>query len=195
VEPESGLQPFRRRLGLAGIWSYQSGSPFSILSGYGTLNSAAGSALTNTASVTGTTMSQLDKVTSGVFKTGDNVYFVSPAILNTDGRGTSQPGASGFAGQLFYNPEPGTLGNRQRRAFSGPWNFAWDMSAIKTLRSGEKQRLDLHFDVFNVLRGSGCRGEPRRPTASIVRCSGRLPAFSAVRGRSRLARIIGSEEK
>ena len=36
---------------VSGIWGYSSGSPYSILSGYGTLNRVARSTSTNTASV------------------------------------------------------------------------------------------------------------------------------------------------
>lgn len=135
---------------LAGIWSDQSGSPYSVLSSFGTLNRAARSTATNTASVAGATMAQLAPLTSGVFKTGDNIYFLSPKLLNSDGRGTAQSGANAFAGQIFYNPDAGTLGNLQRRQFSAPWNFAWDMSVVKGIRVGERHKVDLHFDFFNV---------------------------------------------
>ncbi|MEO8100803.1 MAG: TonB-dependent receptor [Acidobacteriota bacterium] len=135
---------------LGGIWNYQSGAPFSILSGYGTLNRGARSTTTNTASVAGTTMDQLTPLTSGVFKTGDNIYFLSPTLLNSDGRGTNAAGVSGFAGQVFYNPNAGTLGNLQRRSFTGPWDFAWDMSLIKGFTIHERHKVDLHFDFFNV---------------------------------------------
>ena len=152
-KPWSGNRVLNHLLGnwaLSGIWTYTSGSPFSILSGYGTVNTQQISFLTNTASIEGTTLSNLKPLTSGVYRTGDKLYFVSPALLNTDGRATSQAGAPDFAGQAFYNPGAGQLGNLPRRAFSGPWNFGWDMSAIKTLQFGERHRLELHFDFFNV---------------------------------------------
>ncbi len=137
---------------LSGIWNYQSGAPFSILSSYGTLNRAARSTYTNTASVApGTTMDQLAPLTSGVFRTGSTLYFVSPTLLNTDFRATNQPGAQAFAGQKFFNPDAGTLGNLQRRAFSGPWNQTFDMSVAKLVKIGERQTLNIHFDFFNAL--------------------------------------------
>jgi hypothetical protein len=137
---------------LAGIWSYQSGSPFSVLSTLGTLNrgGALRSGANNTASIVGTSGSQLRSLANGVYKTGDNIYFISPSVINSDGRGTNQPGTAAFNGQVFFNPDAGTVGNLQRRYFSGPWNFAFDMSAIKTVRFGERHRVDLHFDFFNV---------------------------------------------
>ena len=139
---------------ISGIWSYYSGSPYSILSGanglgWGTLNRDGLSTYTNTASVVGSTWSQLQPLTSGVFKTGDNVYFVSPTLIGADGRGTSQPGTAPFAGQVFYNPAAGNVGNLQRRMFSGPWQWSWDMSVKKAIHFTERHTLDLHLDVFN----------------------------------------------
>ena len=136
---------------VSGIWNYQSGNPYSILSGYGTLNRGARSTATNTASVAGATMDQLRPLTSGIYKTIDNIYFRSPTLLNSDGRGTAQTGANAFAGQVFYNPDAGTVGNLQRRMFSGPWNQALDMSVIKAVKIGERVKVDLHFDFFNAL--------------------------------------------
>ncbi|MBZ5576618.1 MAG: TonB-dependent receptor [Acidobacteriia bacterium] len=141
---------------LSGIWSYYSGSPYSILTGasgvgWGTFNRDARSTYTNTASVAGTTWPQLQGLTSGVFKTGDNIYFLSPTLLGADGRGTSQPGTAPFAGQVLFNPNAGTVGNLQRRMFSGPWDWSWDVSVKKTVAFTERHTLDLHFDFFNVI--------------------------------------------
>ena len=73
-----------------------------------------------------------------------NADFASPGI------GTNQPGSNAFQGQTFYNPDAGTLGNLQRRAFTGPWDLGWDMSVIKRISLTERQKLDLHFDFFNT---------------------------------------------
>src|SRR6185295_18099349 len=70
---------------ISGIMAYYSGNPFSVLSGYVNLNRDSRSAATNTASVT-QTLGALEPLTNGVFKTGDNIYFVSPTIIN-GGRG------------------------------------------------------------------------------------------------------------
>ena len=101
---------------LSGIWNYQSGAPFSILSTYGTLNRAARSTFTNTASVApGTTMEQLAPLTSGVFRTGTTLYFVSPTLLNTDGRATNQPpwGTSSAGRSPVRGIRPGTCPSRR----------------------------------------------------------------------------------
>jgi hypothetical protein len=142
---------------LSGIWSYQSGSPYSILSGYGTLNRGGRSTSTNTASVYGTDGSTLQSLTSGVYMTSNGPYFISPSIVNVlsssnpagDGRGTAPAGSAPFSGQVFYNPDAGAVGNLARRMFSGPWQWSWDVSAIKAFRFAERHTLDLHFDFFN----------------------------------------------
>ncbi len=134
---------------VSGIWSYQSGSPFSILSGRGTLNRAARSASTNTASVRETDWSTLKELAGGVFMTGNGPYFVSPAVIGADGRGAAAAGSAPFSGQVFYNPDAGAVGNLQRRMFSGPWQWSWDVAAIKRIPLFERHELTLHFQLFN----------------------------------------------
>jgi hypothetical protein len=133
---------------LSGIWSYQSGSPFSVLSSLGTLNRATRSAATNTASVNGTTLGALNTDTSGVYMTGTGPYFVSPSAINpVDGRGAEF--GTTFPGEVFFNPAAGSVGNLQRRLFGGPWQWSWDISVKKAFRFHERHTLDFHFDFFN----------------------------------------------
>ena len=122
---------------ISGIWAYSSGAPYSILSGYGTLNRTGNttehiSDANNTASVNGP-VAGLSSNTSGVWKTGDTVYFINPSLINpADGRGASSAGSAPFPGQVFFNPGPGTVGNLQRRMFSGPWQWSFDTSVKKS---------------------------------------------------------------
>ncbi len=134
---------------VSGIWSYQAGAPYSIISGYGTLNRAARSASTNTASVNGATLAQLQPLMQGVFMTGTGPYFVSPSLIGTDGRGASQAGTANFTGQTFFNPVAGNVGNLQRRLFTGPWQWSWDVSFKKSFKYKERHSLDIGVDLFN----------------------------------------------
>ena len=136
---------------ISGIWTYNSGPPYSIVSGLGTLNRAARSTTTNTASLaSATTIGALYDVTNGVYMTGKGPYFVNPSIVNpADGRGAEY--GSSFSGELFYDPVAGAVGNTQRRMFTGPWQFSWNMSMKKGFRIYERSTLDLHFDFFNAL--------------------------------------------
>jgi hypothetical protein len=139
---------------VAGIWNYTSGAPFSVLSGYGTLNRTGNSTehlsdANNTASVYGPVPSSL---TSGIWKTGDTVYFINPSIINpADGRGAASPGSAPFQGQVFFNPGAGTVGNLQRRMFDGPWQWSFDASVKKTITIHERHHIDLHGDLFNFM--------------------------------------------
>ena len=83
--------------------------------------------------------------------TGNGPYFVSPTIIDANGRGASPAGVAPFAGQLFFNPDAGTVGNTQRRMFYGPWQFQWDASVQKRFAFGERHSVTLHVDAFNVL--------------------------------------------
>ncbi len=134
---------------VAGIWSYQSGSPFSVLSSLGTLNRGARSTYINTASVSSTDGATLSALSGQVFMTDSGPYFVSPTVIGADGRGAATFGAAPFSGQVFFNPSAGTVGNLQRRSLSGPWQWSWDASVSKTIRIKERHSLALHFDFFN----------------------------------------------
>ncbi|HEY2015695.1 MAG TPA: hypothetical protein VGH38_19465, partial [Bryobacteraceae bacterium] len=70
-------------------------------------------------------------------------------INPSDGRGAAQAGSDPYAGEAFYNPTAGTVGNLQRRMFSGPWQWAWDASVVKSFQITERHKLDMHFDVTN----------------------------------------------
>ena len=144
----------------SGIWQYTSGTPFSIFSGRGTFNRSARSVV-NTVN-TSLNKDQLDQVT-GFFMTGNGPYFISPSVIGPDGRGvaadgaapfTAQqaliPGTGGPGGQVFFNPDPGTIGTLQRRYFSGPWDFGWDMSLSKMVRIKERHSIQLRMETFNT---------------------------------------------
>jgi hypothetical protein len=133
---------------VSGIWTYEAGSPYSVISGLGTLNRGSRSTSTNTASVNGTTGDQLKDLTSGVYMTGTGPYFLSPSLINpADGRGAEF--GSTFPGELFFNPVAGTVGNTQRRYFTGPWQWRWNASVKKEFQYRERYKLDFHFDFFN----------------------------------------------
>jgi hypothetical protein len=125
----------------------QSGSPFSILSARGTLNRDARSGQ-NTAS-TVATGADLDRVV-GFRMTGNGPYFIDPSALYTDGRGVAPDGRT-FAGQVFYNPNPGTIGTLQRRMFNGPMFWNVDASVLKTFRFFERQSIEFRAEAFNLV--------------------------------------------
>jgi hypothetical protein len=127
------------------IW--QSGSPFSILSSYATLNRAARSYYNGAnTTVGGAALMQIVHFRM----TGNGPVEIAPSAINTDGTGVSAPGAAAFSGEIFSNPGPGTLGELQRRMFSGPWAFNIDMSLTKNVKLTEHENLTLRMEAFNA---------------------------------------------
>ena len=136
---------------LSPFMTWQSGSPFSILSGFGTLNRSSGSrSYYNTANAT-LGGSQLAKIVNFQM-TPTGPYMISPSALNpNDGTGVSGLGELPFAGQVFSNPNAGTVGSLQRRMFSGPWTFFLDAALQKTVTVKEGQFLEIRAQAYNVL--------------------------------------------
>jgi hypothetical protein len=133
---------------VSGIAKWQSGNPFSILSKRGTLLRAQRSSQ-NTA-VSGLTKQQLDEALQ--FRmTGNGPYIVPASAIGSDGRGVSADGSPAFAGQLFSNPAPGEIGGLQRRWFSGPWNFTFDLALLKKIPINEIHSVELRMEALNVL--------------------------------------------
>jgi hypothetical protein len=128
--------------------TWQSGAPFSITSGYGTLN-RAGRSYYNTAVSTaqGGVLNSIVKYQM----TGNGPMIIAPTAINTDGSGVTAPGDPAFTGQVFFNPSAGTLGPLQRRMFSGPWTFGMDASLSKKIAITERHNLELRMQAFNVL--------------------------------------------
>jgi hypothetical protein len=147
-----GFHPINRVIGgwtVSGTMVWQSGPPFSILSGRGTLNRAARSYY-NTAN-TSLTKSQLDQVVKFQM-TGNGPVIVAPSAVNpADTTGVNADGSPAFQGQVFFNPGAGSVGVLQRRLFSGPWTFGMDMSLMKKVDITEKMNVELRADAFNVL--------------------------------------------
>ncbi len=148
-------RPLRRVLGgweLGSLLNWQSGTPFSILSGRDTLN-RSGRSIYNTAN-TSLTKSQLDSIV-GFQMTGNGPVFIAPSALNpTDGRAVAPDGSAPFAGQVFSNPGAGQIGALQRRDFNGPWDFDMDLALIKKTQIGEKRSLELRMDATNVFNNA-----------------------------------------
>jgi hypothetical protein len=147
-------RPVRKVLGgwsLSPSMTWQSGAPFSILSGFGTLNRASGGrSFYNTANsfLAGSQLQNIVKFQM----TPVGPYMVNPSATNpNDGTGINGFGSPPFSGQVFYNPGAGTVGFLQRRMFSGPRTFFLDAALQKTVTITEHQSLELRMQGFNIL--------------------------------------------
>jgi hypothetical protein len=142
------LGPLLSGWSLSGILTWQSGSPFSIVSQRGTLNREARSGF-NTAdtSLTGSQLAQIVKFQM----TGNGPYVVAPSAIGKDGRAVAADGDPNFTGQVFNNPGPGTIGTLQRRMFYGPWTFDLDTGVQKLTHITERHSIEFRMEVANVL--------------------------------------------
>ena len=132
---------------LSGFVTYQSGSPFSIVSQRGTLNRGGLRATYNTVDL-------LDGANigsaGGFFMTGNGPYFINPSAVAPNGRGVAADGEPPFSGQVFANPQPGTYGSLQRRMFTGPNLFEWDAQVAKRIALTEHIKIDVQAAFFNI---------------------------------------------
>ena len=134
---------------MSGIWTMQSGTPFSVYSSRGTLNRAARSSGTNTVNST-MTLPQLDQLFQ-LYKNGNGVWFFPQANLNpTNNSAVAADGAAPFTGQVFTQPGAGTLGTLQRNMFSGPWVWNFDFKMAKMTRISERVNAELRMDAQNI---------------------------------------------
>ena len=132
---------------LGGTMVWQSGAPFSILSGRGTLNreSRSGYNGANTA----LNKTQLNDVVA--FRmTGDGPMIITASAISTDGTGVNTDGEAAFKGQIFSNPGAGTLGGLQRRMFDGPWTFNTDLRLKKGIAITEAKKIEIAMDAINA---------------------------------------------
>jgi len=133
--------------GLGGFGVIQTGSPVSVLSARGTLNRGARSA--NNSVDTNATLDQLHAAT-GLFMTGNGPYWIDPSHIGPDTRAVAADGSPAFAGQLFFNPQPGTQGSLQKRSLDGPGFWNYNLSIIKKVTLTERLNVELHGDMFNL---------------------------------------------
>ncbi|MBM3760579.1 MAG: hypothetical protein FJW36_10080 [Acidobacteria bacterium] len=123
-----------------------SGSPFSLTSGRGTLNRAGRSGL-NTVN-TNLTVPQLESLMRLRIE-GDGPYYFAPALIASDTRGTALEGRTPAANQAFFNPGVGQLGSLGRRVFDGPIFKNADIAIQKRFDVREKQYMDFRAEMFN----------------------------------------------
>src|SRR6185369_9335445 len=135
---------------IAGILNAQSGQPFSITAGgRGTLNRSSSNRSQYNMANTIFTKAQLDDLI-GFRMTPSGPYFIAASAIGPDGRGVAADGADPFAGQVFFNPAPGTTGTLQRNWFSGPSTWTLDTKVAKTTRVSERQSIELRLVASNV---------------------------------------------
>ena len=138
----------------AGIVTWQTGNPISMMSYRGTLNRLARSNTQNgTTATTNLNGDQLSRAVS-YRMTGNGPYMVDSSIIGADGRGVGVDGAAPFNGQVFFNPGFGTLGALQRRYFSGPSWFNMDFALQKAFRITERHSVEVRMSSTNFFNNA-----------------------------------------
>jgi hypothetical protein len=134
---------------ISGIFQRQSGQPYSVYSGRGTFNRQSNAQTQQGNTVNSTlTMSQLRDVMS--FRmSGNGPFMVAASALGTDGRAVAPDGSAAFAGQAFYMPAAGTIGQLGRRVFDGPWDTTFDLGLLKTTKIRERHSIVIRMDARN----------------------------------------------
>ncbi len=153
----------------SGFLTYQSGTPYSIVSRRGTYNRGGSRATYNTADIA--SGASLNGAT-GFFMTKNGPYFVNPSAIDPNsGRGVASDGAAPFAGQVFSNPVPGAYGLLGRRIFSGPWFFNWDAQLAKKIPVTERVSIDFQAGFYNMTNhpsfGVGTDGDTAATNYSV----------------------------
>ena len=146
------------------IVTLSSGPPLTFVDPRGTFNRAARSARQG---ITTNLTSDEIRDLVGVYRTPCGVFWINPSVLNINqealnagqcsaaqlgtGRASEGFGTTPFAGQVFFNNQPGSVGNLGRAIVSGPWYFNVDASLVKNIRITERSRIQLRMEAFNAL--------------------------------------------
>ncbi|MDH3493769.1 MAG: TonB-dependent receptor [Acidobacteriota bacterium] len=133
---------------LSGLAQWTSGAPITIVDTRGTLNRSARSARqTANSSLSNSEISAL----GGVYHQNGIVYWINPSVIGPSGQASTGFGSSPFAGQAFFNVNPGQTGNMGRTLIDGPGYFNINSALLKNIRFGETMKLQLRAEAFNLL--------------------------------------------
>jgi hypothetical protein len=147
------FRPLDRVIGgwtVGAVMEWQSGAPFSITSGYGTLNRAARSYYNDAdTSLSGQALFHAVRF----HMTGNGPMMVPLSAVNpADGTGAvSGIDEAPFTGEIFFNPPAGTLGTLQRRMFDGPWTFDLDLNLLREIKFSDHHSVELRMMAINAL--------------------------------------------
>jgi hypothetical protein len=134
------------------IIHWQKGSPLSLTSGRGTFN-RAGRSGTMTA-LTSLTQDQLDALFKVTKAANGNIYWIDPAYIDTaTGRAVGADNlanAAGFAGQVFFNPMAGEVGNLKILQFDSPAAYSFDAAIAKQFKITKRVRFELKGELLNA---------------------------------------------
>ena len=136
---------------VAGLFTLQSGTPFSVLSGRATLNRSSRSG--NNTADTSLNLSQLKDLFQ-FRNTANGPYYVAASAIGSDGRAVAPDGTAAFAGQVFTEPGSGTIGTMQKALLNGPGVWDFDFKVSKDIQITESKSVQIRMDSTNFFNHS-----------------------------------------
>lgn len=145
--------PFLNRLvggwQLNSIVSIASGAPFGIFDPRGAYSTTARS--TRNTATSSLTKEEIKNLV-GLYNTPNGIYYINPAVIDPNtGRGANGINSPAFAGQVFFNTQPGQVGNTERFFLNGPMYFNIDASLFKKINITERVNVQVRAEAFNLL--------------------------------------------
>jgi hypothetical protein len=91
----------------------------------------------------------------GIYKQDDGkIFWIDPKVVDpVSGRAVGADNltnAAGFAGQVFFNPAAGEVGNLPILAFDGPSQFRIDLALSKRITITGRHRVEVKGEAFNL---------------------------------------------
>jgi len=134
------------------IVHWQKGAPLSLTSGRGTFN-RTGRSGANTA-LTSLSQEQLNALFKVTKAPNGNIYWLDPAVIDTaTGRAVGPDNlnnTAGFAGQVFFNPMAGEVGNLRILQFDRPAVTSFDAAIAKTFNITNRVRFEVKGELLNA---------------------------------------------
>ena len=134
------------------IIHWQQGVPISLLSARGSFN-RVGRAGTMTA-LTSLSQEQLNDLFKVTKAANGNIYWIDPAVIDpATGRAVGADNlnnAAGFAGQVFFNPMAGEVGNLRLLDFDRPAVFTLDAAVAKQFKITNRVRFEVKGELLNA---------------------------------------------
>lgn len=133
---------------ISGLGQWTTGAPISFVDARGTLNRDGRSGRQTPNS--NLSYQQIRDLV-GIFQANGNIYWINPSIIGTSGAASTGFGSTPFAGQAFFNVNPGQTGTLGRHIIDGPRYFNINTALLKNIRFGETMRLQFRAEAFNLL--------------------------------------------
>jgi hypothetical protein len=100
------------------------------------------------------TQEQLDKLLKVTKAANGNIYWIDPAVIDpATGRAVGADNlnnTAGFAGQVFFNPMAGEVGNLRMLQFDRPSVASFDAAIAKQFKITKRVRFELKGELLNA---------------------------------------------